>query len=59
MNTCRECGQKITKGSLCDNCKMRIALELKKSLKKSSDEHATLETLKQHKGFYTAHLTQK
>ena len=52
MGTCRQCGKEVTKGTLCDECKMRLALDLKAKFKK---ETVSLEEMKSSNGFYRAH----
>ncbi len=47
---CKQCGAKIERGSLCNDCKMRIALSMKKSMEKKK---VTLNDVKKNKALYS------
>ena len=54
---CKECGKTISKGHLCNDCKLKIARQLKTELKQTSDP--TLKDLKAHPGMYSVKLKHK
>ncbi len=53
---CKQCGTKIDKGSLCDNCKMKLAITMKMSMEKKKP---TLDDVKKHKALYSVRFKKQ